>query len=157
MKITDTSYIKEVAGILKINGLQKVEVESNGMRILLEEYSNTSGYSPVSKSEMVYTPMQVETMPVSLHNEEETAGNVEVGLITDVTSPIVGVFYSSSTPESEPFVSIGDTVKKGDVLCVIEAMKFFNEITAECDGQIVDIFLKNGDVVEFGQVLFRIQ
>ena len=75
----------------------------------------------------------------------------------EVKAPIVGVFYSAPSPEADPFVRIGDTVKKGDVLCILEAMKSMNEITAEHDGKIVDICVQNGDVMEFGQVLFKIE
>ena len=69
---------------------------------------------------------------------------------------MVGVFYCSSSPEARPFVTAGSVIKKGDVLCIIEAMKLMNEIQAETDGQIVDICVSNGDVVEFGQTLFKI-
>jgi acetyl-CoA carboxylase biotin carboxyl carrier protein len=75
----------------------------------------------------------------------------------DVKSPMVGVFYTSPSPEAEVFVRIGDTVKKGDVLCILEAMKLMNEVQAEMDGRITDICAANGDVVEFGQVLFKIE
>ncbi len=69
---------------------------------------------------------------------------------------MVGVFYSSPSPEAEPFVKVGSKVKKGDVLCIIEAMKLLNEINADTDGEIVDICVNNGDVVEYGQPLFKI-
>ena len=75
--------------------------------------------------------------------------------VSEIKSPIVGVFYSAPSPELPPFVSIGSKVKKGDVLCIIEAMKLMNEIMAEQDGEIVDICLKSGDVAEYGQVLFK--
>lgn len=69
---------------------------------------------------------------------------------------MVGVFYDSPSPEADPYVKVGDKVKKGDVLCIIEAMKLLNEITAEQDGEIVDICAHNADVVEYGQTLFKI-
>ena len=72
------------------------------------------------------------------------------------TAPMVGVFYDRPSENAMPFVSIGSKVKKGDVLCIIEAMKLMNEITAECDGEVVDICLENGQVVEFGQTLFKL-
>jgi acetyl-CoA carboxylase biotin carboxyl carrier protein len=70
---------------------------------------------------------------------------------------MVGVFFNAPAPDAEPFVRIGDTVKKGDTLCILEAMKLMNEIPAEQDGTITDICVKNGDVVEFGQVMFKIK
>jgi len=73
-----------------------------------------------------------------------------------VTSPLVGTFYSSSSPEAEAFVKVGDTVKKGQVLGIIEAMKLMNEIESDYDGVVEEILVKNEDVVEYGQPLFRI-
>ena len=73
-----------------------------------------------------------------------------------VLSPMVGVFYASPSPSDPPFVTVGSKVKKGDVLCIIEAMKLMNEITAEEDGEIIDICAANGSVVEYGQILFKL-
>lgn len=75
---------------------------------------------------------------------------------TIVTSPMVGVFYSAPSPDSDPFIQVGDQVKKGDVLCIIEAMKLMNEIQAEVDGTVVEICIGNGQVVEYDQPLVRI-
>ena len=74
-----------------------------------------------------------------------------------VESPMVGVFYSAPSPDSDPYVSVGSHVEKGDVLCLIEAMKLMNEVTAEKSGEIVEICAENGQVVEYGQPLFRIK
>lgn len=73
-----------------------------------------------------------------------------------VTSPMIGMFYVASEENAEPFVSVGDAVVKGDVLCIIEAMKLMNEITADIEGEIVEVLATNGSVVEFGQPLFRL-
>lgn len=73
-----------------------------------------------------------------------------------IDSPMVGVFYSAPNPDSAPFVTIGQEVKKGDVICIIEAMKIMNEITAEENGKVTEILVNNGDVVEYGQPMFRI-
>ena len=81
---------------------------------------------------------------------------VAKGLFT-VTAPKVGVFYTSSSPDAKRFVTLGDRVKKGDVLCIIEAMKLMNEITAEQDGTIVELCVGNGQVVEYGHPLFRMK
>lgn len=76
---------------------------------------------------------------------------------TVIKSPLVGVFYSASSPEAEDYVSVGDTVKKGQVLGIIEAMKLMNEIESEYDGVVEEILVKNGDMVEYGQPLFRLK
>ena len=75
---------------------------------------------------------------------------------TIVTSPMVGTFYMKSSPNSQPYVEIGSKVKKGDILCIIEAMKLMNEIESEYDGKIEEIFVKDGESVEYGKPLFRI-
>jgi len=80
---------------------------------------------------------------------------VDFNKIIEVKSPLVGVYYSAPSPDAETFVSIGSKVKKGDVLCIIETMKLMNEIVAEQDGEIVDICIKNGDIAEYGRVLFK--
>lgn len=74
-----------------------------------------------------------------------------------VDSPMVGVFYAAPSPDSDPYVSVGSSVSKGDVLCLIEAMKLMNEVTAEKSGVITEVCVENGQVVEYGQPLFRIK
>ena len=76
---------------------------------------------------------------------------------TDIRSPMVGVFYCAPAENAKPFVSVGDTVKKGDTLCIIEAMKLMNEISAEQDGVIAEVCVGNGQVVDYGHVLFRMK
>ena len=72
-------------------------------------------------------------------------------------SPIVGTFYRASEPGAKPFAEVGDTVKKGQVLCIIEAMKLMNEINAECDGEVVKVYVENGQAVQYGERLFAIK
>ena len=74
----------------------------------------------------------------------------------EIKSPMVGVFYASPSPDAAPFVQVGSKVKKGDVVCIIEAMKLMNELTADMDGEVVDVCVNNGDVVEYGQPLFKL-
>lgn len=75
----------------------------------------------------------------------------------EITSPIVGTFYQSSAPDKPPFVKVGDIVSEGDVVCIIEAMKFMNEITSEESGTVAEILVKDGEYVEYGQTLFRLK
>lgn len=82
--------------------------------------------------------------------EKQESGNV-------VKSPMVGTFYIKPSPTSEPYVEIGKAVKKGDILCIIEAMKLMNEIESEFSGEVVEVLVKNGDMVEYGTPLFRIK
>lgn len=98
-------------------------------------------------------------MPVSTAPAVETATPTEPAPAPQpkgsaVTCPLVGVFYAAASPEDAPFVTVGSSVKKGDVLCIVEAMKLMNEITAEKDGVVTQICVENGQVVEYGQPLF---
>jgi acetyl-CoA carboxylase biotin carboxyl carrier protein len=74
-----------------------------------------------------------------------------------VKSPIVGTFYRAAEPGAKPYADVGDPVKKGQVLCIIEAMKLMNEINAECDGQVVKVYVENGQAVQYGERLFAIK
>jgi len=74
-----------------------------------------------------------------------------------VSSPIVGTFYRAASPDAEPYVNVGDIVKKGQILCIVEAMKLMNEIESEIDGKIVEILVENGQPVEYGEALFKIE
>ncbi|BAU42617.1 acetyl-CoA carboxylase biotin carboxyl carrier protein [Leptolyngbya sp. O-77] len=76
--------------------------------------------------------------------------------LVEITSPIVGTFYSAPAPDEPPFVNVGDRIRNGQTVCIIEAMKIMNEIEAEVSGEIVEILVKNGDSVEFGQALMRV-
>jgi len=134
--------VKTLAEIFSTHGLTFLEVDEQ--RIRMEKGSST------------VPPVQPTTVAVAI--PETTTGDTTVDFnhLVEVKSPMVGVFFSSPSPNAEMFVSIGCKIKKGDVLCIIEAMKLMNEITAEQDGEIVDICINNGDIVEFGQVLFKI-
>lgn len=101
------------------------------------------------------TVLKVETTKENKISEEqkEVSNHIEG---TIVTSPMVGTFYMKSSPNSDPYVEVGSVVKKGDILCIIEAMKLMNEIESEYDGKIAEIFVKDGEPVEYGKPLFRI-
>jgi len=144
MGITNIEYIKEIARLLNDTGLTKIVVSEADAKIILEKSGGISETNKIAPRSPVYGNINA--------NPE---GIIDFNAMIEIKSPIVGVFYAAPSPETEPFVRLGDHVKKGDVLCIIEAMKLLNEITAEQDGKIVDIGVSNGDVVEFGQVLFK--
>jgi acetyl-CoA carboxylase biotin carboxyl carrier protein len=93
--------------------------------------------------------------PVHLAPAEKAAKPAETGTL--ITSPFVGTFYRAPAPESPPFTDVGQSVRKGQVVCIVEAMKLMNEIESESDGKIVEILVKNSEHVEYGQPLFRIE
>lgn len=114
--------------------------------------SNETVQQPVEKSVQQADGDQIEALPKASTPAEtaaEKAGHI-------VASPIVGVAYLKPAPDQEPFKTVGDTVKKGDILCIIEAMKLMNEIISEYDGVVEEVLVQNEDVVEFNQPLFRI-
>ena len=143
--------IQELIDLLRRNNLTELEFERQGVRIRLRHELITK--SPV--------PAAQESAPVVLqhpsHPISTTLPVVEgpTGFAT-VTSPIVGTFYRSPSPDADPYVEEGDAVKKGQVLCIIEAMKLMNEIESEVDGRIVKILVENTKSVEYGQALFLI-
>jgi acetyl-CoA carboxylase biotin carboxyl carrier protein len=142
----DINQIAKLAEIMEKKRLTLVEVTENGSSIKLEREPEKAGN--VEK-----------TVPSAIQADQilNTPGNIAIDNAKAIKAPMVGVFYSSSTPEDKPFVSVGSVVKKGDVLCIIEAMKLMNEITSEADGEIAEVCAVNGQVVEYGQTLFKVK
>lgn len=145
----ELSKIESLAEILNEKNLTAIEVQEGDLRIRLENSNKSSslgGNSPYKKEE---APITIEDTKKQ-EDEKPKAEGVEV------SSPLVGVVYLAPSPESEPFVTVGQRVSKGEVLCLIEAMKMLNEIAATEDGTIIEISVENGAVVDYGTCLFRI-
>ncbi len=138
----DTNRIKELAELLNEYGLTEIEVEEKDARVYL---SKAAAVAPAAVA-----PAQVaQTTPAVAAQEVEAAGE-------GLESPLVGVAYLASAPGEAPFVKVGQNVKKGQTLCILEAMKVMNEFTAPKDGVVLEICVGNEELVEFGQVLFRL-
>lgn len=149
--------IKSLAEIMNQSDLSALEITEGDNHIRLERERVWGSGTPAHSS----ADAAFSTLPASsptLGDAELAAGGsiVDFNDAKDVKSPMVGVFYSAPSPGAQPYVAIGSKVKKGDVLCIVEAMKLMNEITSDLDGEIVDICVMDGDVVEFGQPLFKI-
>lgn len=144
----DTNKINELAKILRQNQLTKLDLTEGDNRIVLE----AAGGRPVAVETPVFVPVETAMeMPVETAPEKtETAVGVEQ------KSPLVGTVYLAPQAGAEPFVKVGDKVQKGDVLCIVESMKMFNNIEAELEGTIEAVCVDNGQIVEFGQPLLRI-
>ena len=136
--------IRELAAIMKEMGLTSLEYQ-NGSESLKLKRRTANFTTAADLGERI-------THHIDLSQDEPLAAS---GMFT-VKSPMVGVFYAAPSPDTDPYVSVGDAVHAGDVLCIIEAMKIMNEITAERDGFIMEIFVENKDIVEYGQPIFRI-
>ena len=143
----ELSKIEKLARIVQETGLTLLVVEDEGGRVRLERGAGTVFAAPAE--EPVRAAAAQQAAPV-------TEDAVDFNRVHEICAPMVGVFYAAASPEAEPFVSIGSRVRKGDVLCIVEAMKLMNEITADQDGEVVDICAANGQVVEYGQTLFKL-
>jgi oxaloacetate decarboxylase (Na+ extruding) subunit alpha len=135
----DIRKLREITSLVENSNIEDIKLEVDGVKISIN--------NPRHRSEE-FTPAKEE---ISGSQEEKSTGLIEV------KSPIVGIFYSSAGPDSPPFVKIGDRVKNGDTLCIIEAMKLMNKITSDCDGKIIDIPVSNEEAVEFDQTLIIIK
>ncbi|MCY4523529.1 MAG: acetyl-CoA carboxylase biotin carboxyl carrier protein, partial [Halobacteriovoraceae bacterium] len=124
----------------------------------LKYEANDEKYEVRLTTEKVITSVQPSnlSMPVSQNQGQERSSESNKNIV-EITSPFVGTFYQSSSPESEPYVKLGDKISSGQVLCIIEAMKIMNEIESDVEGNIVEISCENENYVEYGQVLFKIK
>ncbi|NLJ88027.1 MAG: acetyl-CoA carboxylase biotin carboxyl carrier protein [Epulopiscium sp.] len=144
---------KEIENLMKVmneSNLTELEIEKEGFSLKIKKEKEIVAISNIEAPIEVQSHKAQEIKP-----EKEKIIKEEEGTV--VYSPIVGTFYSSPSPGAEPFVKIGDKVKKGDTLCIIEAMKIMNEIEAEVDGEIVEVLVRNEEMVEYKQPLFRIK
>lgn len=153
------------------NGLTSFEYEEGDQKLVLKKKKKKNvSQAPVVISQPAAPMMSTMAMPMAAPapvmemaaapDAGKAAGGaetVDIGSDKVVTSPLVGTFYSASSPDAEPLAKVGDTVKKGQVLGIIEAMKLMNEIESEYDGVVEAVLVNNEDVVEFGQPLFRIR
>ena len=147
--------IRDLVRLLESSGLSVLEIEENDLRVRLEK-GQTAGFAqpvPAALPQAVPAALPVETAPAPAPVAD---GTVDFNRLKEVKSPLVGIFYAAPSPGAEPFAGVGSKVKKGDVLCVVEAMKLMNEITADADGEVIDVCVQNGQVVEFGQILFKL-
>ncbi len=147
MNIVD---IEKLAKIMRASGLTSLEW-SKGDETLRLAADGAAGKQAAAAAE-IRRATAAETAAEILPEQTETEEDVST-----LKAPMVGMLYLAPSPGAKPFVSVGDQVKKGDVVCIIEAMKLMNEITAEQDGEIVAVCAENGRVVEFGQPLFRLK
>jgi len=139
--------IKELIELMNDNDLTEVEVEQEGMKIKLMK--KVQGVV-----EQIVTPV-VDKKAAMGETLPEEAPQQSKG--KEVKAPMVGTFYRSASPETDPYVEVGDVVQKGDVLCIVEAMKLMNEVKAEFGSKIVEIAIENAEPVEYGQTMFFIK
>ncbi len=152
MKMSD---IRTLAELVEKHGLTALDYAEGEAHIRIERTpAPVTAAVPAAPAVPAAAPAAAPAPAAEPVKDEDTGADFNAAKM--VLSPMVGVFYASPSPSDPPFVTVGSKVKKGDVLCIIEAMKLMNEITAEEDGEIIDICAANGSVVEYGQILFKL-
>ena len=148
----DSKRLAEIADVMEDRGLTRVRVEEpDGTAVELER---ASAAQPVAVTAPAVAPVAMPAAAPEPAAQTPAAAPEPKGI--EVTAPMVGVFYAAPAPGDEPFVHVGSKVKAGETLCIIEAMKVLNEVTAEADGEVLEICVADGDLVEFGSCLMRI-
>ena len=145
----DTDYIEKLAEIIEAKGLTEISLEDGNQAITVRRELYTAG-APVVAAPAAAPAAQPAQTPAAAPKQEAKKGQ-------PVTSPMVGTFYKASSPDAKPFVEVGQTISKDDVVCIVEAMKLMNEIESEFSGKVVEICVEDGQPVEFGQVLMYIE
>jgi acetyl-CoA carboxylase biotin carboxyl carrier protein len=136
--------LKELIELLKETDITELQLEKDGTKVRI-------------KREKMLSPMEISVQKFGGLQEKVTREAEEETRLITVTSPIVGTFYRASSPEADPFVEVGSKIKKGQVLCIVEAMKLMNEIESEVDGIVIKVLVENGQPVEYGEPLFLIE
>lgn len=152
----DIRKIKKLIELLELSGIAEIEITEGEESVRISRHLGATGPAPMPAQPAVavgQAPLQPTSGSESM-TDREPKGHLEGEVIE---APMVGTFYRSSSPEASPFVEIGQQVQEGDVLCIIEAMKMMNQITAERAGKIKTIEVENGEPVEFGQPLFSLE
>lgn len=148
-RIEDTiECVETLVKLVKDNDLAKLKISTEDIDIVIEgnRCPPMPPMPPMSMPAMAPAPAAAPTVSA----EKAASGNI-------ITSPIIGTFYAAPSPDKAPFVKVGDTVNAGDVVCIIESMKLMNELNSDFSGKVAEIYVNNGDAVEFGQKLMRIE
>jgi acetyl-CoA carboxylase biotin carboxyl carrier protein len=154
--LPDLRYNRELAKVFKQYGLDEIEIETGGQRVLLRRGGEGGVGATMVPAAMPAAPAPVAALPVapaaapSAPVAAEVAGDF-------ITSPFVGTFYRSARPDSPPFAEVGARVAKGQTVCIVEAMKLFNELEAEFECEVLEALVENGQAVEYGAKLFRVR
>ena len=149
----ETDYIEKLAKVLADTGLTEISLEDGEQAITLRKDVVVAPVAPVVSAPVQAAPAvqaQAPSAPAQAASEPAKKG-------TPITSPMVGTFYKSPSPDADAFVSVGQSIKTGDVVCIVEAMKMMNEIKSEISGKVVEICVEDGQSVEFGQVLMYVE
>ena len=162
--------VKELIAIFEKSDMGEMEIKLDGDSVHLgrnasfsvgkSDFENVKTVTVSPKNESI-SPAEAISKDSESTDDIQTSNTDKKDNVTaaskTVTAPIVGTYYQSQAPDKPPFVKVGDTIAKGDVVCIIEAMKFMNEVVSEVSGKIVEVLVEDGEFVEFGQPLFRVE
>lgn len=156
--------VKELATLLENSSLTKLRLEEDGTVLELEaeppqqlvSVAAPAVAAPATVAPAPSAPTAPAPAAPAPSSGDSDDAPYDMSKLTLVKAPMVGVFYAAPSPGADPFVHVGSKVKKGDTLCVMEAMKLMNEVVAEVDGEVVDVCVEDGDLVEFGGTLMKI-
>ena len=157
--------INEIQALIKFvakSGVSEVELETKGFKIVIKTPSKIEQSMPApvqyaNAPAPVYTPAQNAPASQSMPTPQEVASITEDNKYITIKSPMIGTFYRSAGPGKPPFVNIGDSIESGKVICIIEAMKLFNEIESDISGKIIKVLVEDGKPVEYDQPLFLVE
>ena len=156
----DLDEIRQILDLMREHDLAEFELERESGKVRLRKHSSSPQFVAAAPAvpHITYATAAAGPAPAPAPGGEAvlTAASEDVDLAI-IKSPIVGTFYRSSEPGAKPFAEIGQQVRKGQVLCIIEAMKLMNEINAECDGEVVKCYVENGQAVQYGERLFAVK
>ena len=161
-----TSEIRDLIDFISKSGLNEVDIETKELKLRIKREPDQKVFkstpvvapvaTPIATSVIPQTQGQPQT-PAVTSKAEKSAAETSGKKTIEIKSPMIGTFYRSSSPDSPPFVSVGDKITKGQTVCIIEAMKLFNEIESEISGTIVKAMVENATPVEYDQVLFLVE
>ncbi|EJS72463.1 acetyl-CoA carboxylase, biotin carboxyl carrier protein [Bacillus cereus] len=155
--------VRELIKLIDSSNIDEFEYKKDGTTIKMKKRGNevVAVQAPAAKQAMQsVAPIEVETTVAAAQVEvpkQEEKKAVQNENLHKITSPMVGTFYASSSPDTPAYVNVGDRVSKDSIVCIVEAMKLFNEIDADVEGEIVEILVNNGQLVEYGQPLFLVK
>ena len=149
----DIRKVKKLMELLEQSGMAEIEIKEGEESVKISRFGNAPLMTPAVYSQpapAIVTPNNVKTTTMAADKDSEVRGNF-------ISSPMVGTYYSAPSPSAKPFVTVGQHVNEGDTVGIIEAMKIMNQIEADLSGTVVEILVKDGEAVEFGQALIVIQ
>ena len=148
----DIRKVKKLMELLEQSGMAEIEIKEGEESVKISRFGKVPPMAPIVSQHpaAIVTPSKVESRTTAANQDSEVSGNL-------ISSPMVGTYYSAPSPSAKPFVTVGQHVNKGDTVGIIEAMKIMNQIETDQSGTVVEILVKDGEAVEFGQALIVIQ